>query len=164
MDRPQVILTKTLLDLFLERATIVILIMLWIYVIVSYSSLPEIIPAHYGLNGKVDRYDHKVMIFILPAILTVIVIGLRLLSRFSYKFNYLTPITKENAETQYRLSTRMLRVINFIIAIAFSYITMKEIYDSKQPQSYLDWWFIPALFAALMGTTIFFIWKGFKAK
>ena len=162
MDRPQIKLIKTRLDVILESTTFIILAFLWVYVIISYKSLPEIIPAHYGMDGTVDRYDKKITVFLLPGILTIIVIGLRLLTRFAHKFNYLTPITKENAEKQYKLSTRMLRVINFIIAMAFSYIAIKEIYDSKQSQAVMSWWFIPALFVALIGTTGYFIWKGYK--
>lgn len=164
MEHLQIKPTKTGFDILLERLVFIILILLWIYVIISYQSLPEMVPMHYDISGKIDRYDNKIMTFLLPAILTLIVTGLFFLTRFSYKLNSPVPITKENAEVQYRIAGRMLRVINLVIVIAFSYITIKSIYDSTHPQSFLDWWFIPALFISLCGTTAYFIWKSFKAR
>ncbi len=163
-DKPQIKLVRTKFDIFLERAALSILILLWIYTIFSYSSLPAIIPAHYDYDGKVDRYDSKALVFLLPGILTIIFVLLTVLSRHPVKLNYMQTITKENAEQQYRISTRLLRVINLVIAIAFSYIVVKEIHDSQYTDASLDWWFLPALILGLILPTIYYILKGFKVK
>ncbi len=163
-DRPKLALQKTGTDLLVERLTFLILICMWINVIVSYRSLPQVIPVHFDFSGKPDRYDNKFMIFLLPFIVTIIFAGLYFLCGYPHKFNYPSVITVENAEKQYRLSTRLIRVINLIVVVAFSYITVKVIHDSKQPGSILDWWFVPVLILALLLPTGYYIYRSMKLK
>ncbi len=163
-DRPILTLHKTKADILLEQMALAVLIILWIYVIASYRSLPEIIPAHYDFQGRADRYDHKILIFLVPAITTVIFFGLRLINKYPNKFNYISTITKENAEKQYAFSTRLLRIISLVIVLTCSYLEAKVIHDSKEPVSLFDWWFLPFFFLGLMAPTVYYIWRSMKMK
>ncbi|WP_345991732.1 DUF1648 domain-containing protein [Chryseobacterium sp. Chry.R1] len=49
---------------------ILLLISIWIFTGWKYAELPEIIPTHFMVNGRIDGYDHKRTIWILPSIAT----------------------------------------------------------------------------------------------
>lgn len=52
--------------------TIILLIITLVGIIVFYNSLPDIIPTHWGLNGKIDRMGSKSTIWILYGIMLAI--------------------------------------------------------------------------------------------
>ncbi|WP_419869711.1 DUF1648 domain-containing protein [Chryseobacterium sp. CT-SW4] len=58
-----------------------LLISLWIFTGTQYSDLPDIIPTHFDLHGKVDGQGHKRIIWFLPAIATFIFLLFVSLSR-----------------------------------------------------------------------------------
>jgi uncharacterized membrane protein len=47
---------------------VLLFLFLWIYTIIHFSELPEIIPQHYGFDGKPNVYGNKSMIWTLPII------------------------------------------------------------------------------------------------
>ncbi len=44
---------------YLDAAALVVWLVPAIYLFIIYSSLPQIVPLHYGINGNVDRYGSK---------------------------------------------------------------------------------------------------------
>src|SRR5205085_6096496 len=115
-------ITPSSTDLWLDRLALIGLLFLWIYTIVNYAGLPEIIPAHYNLKGEVNRYGSKAIIFVLPIVLTILVTGLTILKRYPHIFNYPVTLTEENAESEYRTATRLIRYLKFIIVAFFIFI------------------------------------------
>ena len=114
VKRPVLKLKKKPVDIFFELTALIALIFAWCYCFYHYSSLPEIIPTHYGIDGVVDDHGSKKTIFILPLILTVLIFILRIANKFPHKFNYPTAITHNNVEKQYTMATRMMRYLQFI--------------------------------------------------
>jgi uncharacterized membrane protein len=52
--------------------TIILLVLTLIGIIVSYNSLPEIIPTHWGIDGKIDRMGSKSTLWILYGVMLAI--------------------------------------------------------------------------------------------
>jgi uncharacterized membrane protein len=162
--RPEILLVKKPIDIFFEMVALLTIFFMWGFCLYHYKSLPEIIPTHYGTNGIVDDYGSKKTIFLIPAIVTIIVFGMRWLNRYPHKFNYMTVITAENAERQYRMATRLIRYLQFIISVLFSYIVIKTVEDAYVKQSKLDIWFVFILEAAILVPTVYTVYTALTIK
>jgi len=57
---------------FLLTINIALLIFIWVFTGVKYAELPEIVPSHFSVNGRVDGESAKNTIWFLPAIATFI--------------------------------------------------------------------------------------------
>jgi uncharacterized membrane protein len=162
--RPEIYIQKKSIDIFFEMVALLTIIFMWAFCLYHYKSLPEIIPTHYGANGIADDYGSKKTLFLIPGIVTIIVVGMRWLNRYPHKFNYMTAITADNAERQYRMATRLIRYIQFIISVLFSYIVVKTVEDSYVEQSKLDIWFVFILEAAIFVPTVYTVYSALIKK
>jgi len=163
-SRPVMVPAKKTIDIFFEVSAILIIIFMWAYCFYHFASLPEIIPTHYGFNGKPDDYGSKSTIFLIPGIVTALVLLLRFLNRFPHRFNYMTVITEENAERQYRMATRLLRYIQFIISFLFLFIVVKTVQDSYLKDSKLGMGFLFILIPAIFVPTVYTVYSSLVKK
>ena len=118
-ERPIIKLKLTGFDLSVEVIGVLLLIAFWIFTIYHFAALPEIIPTHFGGGGKPDGYGSKWTIFSLPVVGLVMHVGLTMASRYPHKMNYMTTITPENAEKQYSIMARMIRVMKVSVLLVF---------------------------------------------
>ena len=130
-DRPKLKVPFQTIDIVIELASIAVLVLMWIHLIMEYSSLPETIASHFNASGKPDDYSSKSFLWFLPSLATVMYIGLFILNRFPHLHNYTINITEENALRQYRFSTRMLRIVNFLCVFLLAYINYKIIIGTQ---------------------------------
>ena len=142
-NRPKLKIRPTFLDILLDSGSIAGILFIWVYVIIRYTSLPEIIPVHFSFDGKADNYGSRATIFIMPAIITVVTAGLFLLNRFPHIFNYSKIINAENALREYTRATRLLRVITLIIVVFISLLTIDFARSASERFSRLTWLIIP---------------------
>jgi uncharacterized membrane protein len=144
-------------DFFLEYSALIVLIATWGFIIYHFNKLPDIIATHFDLNGNPNGFGSKFTIWLLPIIITLVYILIYVLNRYPHKFNYLTKITEQNAYKQYKLASRMMRILLFNITILFAYITFKEIDGAYTKSSALEWWFIPLLLGSSIIPTFYMI-------
>ncbi|WP_298519948.1 DUF1648 domain-containing protein [uncultured Kordia sp.] len=121
-NRPRIKVPLAPIDTILESTTAALLVVLWVYVIVSYASLPEIVPTHVDLSGQVDGTGNKTTIWFLLGITTVVTIGLYALTKFPHIHNYMVEITEDNAEHNYQMSNRLLRFVNILTLLLLAYV------------------------------------------
>jgi uncharacterized membrane protein len=157
MERPVMRVPKVKLDWAFEIITFLCISWTWIYCFISYSTLPDNIPVHYNELGFPNGYGSKDTLWLIPCIVTVVVIALFFLNKYPHLFNYTVNITEQNAFKQYKMSTRLLRIISMNVAALFSYIVYKEVEGATTGYSRLDWWFIPLLLASIITPTIWTI-------
>jgi uncharacterized membrane protein len=156
-NRPILRLSLTPFDRSVEVLGLLLLIGFWIFTVKFYPLLPEIIPTHFGGGGEPDGFGSKATILGLPIVSTVLYVMLSIFSRYPHKMNYSTTITAENAEVQYRIMTRMIRVLKVFILLIF------WILDYKTVQIALDWpdvlgkWFLLLLFTLLFAPIFYFL-------
>jgi uncharacterized membrane protein len=163
-ERPKVNLPLTPTDRIVELSGWIALFVLWIGIWWYYPSLPDNIPAHFDVNGQVNRYDHKNTIFLLPAIGSIIVVGLTVLNRFPHLFNYPTTITAENALVQYTYATRLIRYLKTTILFVFLFLTYTTIQIAAGETNQLAPWFLPITLIAVFIPVVFFIIQSYKRK
>jgi len=140
--RPKIKIPFQNIDLVIELASIAVLLLMWMHLIMNYSGLPETVASHFNGAGQPDDYSNKIFLWILPILATVLYFGLLILGRFPHLHNYMVNITEENALTQYRFSTRVLRVVNFLCAVMFAYINYKIIVGANNNSSELGMGFV----------------------
>jgi len=142
-NRPKIIVPLTKSDYCFEIATAIALIICWLLPVLLFPNLPDTIPTHYGLNGRPDDWGSKVSIFLLPAITTILYLGLTVLNRFPHVFNYTVKITSDNAKQQYYRSTRIIRILKLTVIVLFLFIEWQVCRVSLS--NTLPVWLIPGI-------------------
>ena len=118
-SRPRIKLVPEPLDRLLDVGGIALLCMLWVMVYFSYQNMPDTIATHFDGGGNADGFGNKSMMFIAPVVATITFFLLFFINKAPHLFNYNVTITDENAPTYYRLATRMIRLMNICMLIAF---------------------------------------------
>lgn len=134
-----------------------ILLFLWIYTIINYTSLPHTIPIHFNSLGKADGWGSKAILLINPIIASVLTVLMSLVSKFPHQFNYPSKITKENATKQYRLAITLIRYLKLIVVLIFSYITVSTINIAHSKNVGIGIWFLPLSVGVIFTLTLTFI-------
>lgn len=163
-ERPKLVPKLEPIDKILNFLGIVLLLFSWTYVAYYYPSLPELIPTHFDYKGNVDGHGKKITLFALPIIGTFIFAGLGTLNKAPHIFNYTVTITPENAERQYKISTRTLRYIKTIILLALAVIIFKTVGNAIGQEDGLGKWFLPAFLIITIATLGIMFSKAIKSK
>lgn len=126
-NRPRLKIPLESVDVILEFITLAILIILWSYAIMEYTSMPDIIPTHFNAKGEVDGTGNKTTIWFLMGITTIVAVGLHVLTKYPHIHNYMVEITEKNAAHNYKMSCRLLRFVNMFTSLLMGYIAFSVI-------------------------------------
>ncbi len=70
-----------------------------------YPQLPATIPTHFNAAGEIDGWGGKHTLFMMPALgIFLLYLPMTILQRFPHIYNYMWPITEENARVQYQMA------------------------------------------------------------
>ena len=163
-NRPKIKPILTTTDKAIELVGWIALIGIWVLTLVNYSSLPETIPIHFNGAGKADGFGNKENILSLPIVSTILFIGMTVLNKYPYVFNYPSAITKENALQNYTNATRMIRFLKLIIVIVFGLIVFKIIDNVKGNADGLGTWFLPLILGLIFIPTAYYLMKALRFK
>lgn len=155
-NRPKIKIPLETLDVIVEFTTLAVLIILWSYMVISYASLPEIVPTHFNGNGEVDGTGGKSSVWFLMAIATVITLGIHILTKYPHIHNYLVEITAKNAAYHYKKSSRLLRFVNLFTLLLMSYVAYSVVATAMGKQVILGSSFIYIIigFSVVMPTLL----------
>jgi len=142
---PKLKINSSSVDYMLETSGLLCLLALFILPVYYYSGLPDSIPRHFNFAGQADAWGNKQAIFTLPAVGAGLYLLLSIISRFPHTFNYMAEITVDNAENQYTIALRMVRMLKLILMIAFLYITAGTINTALRKADGLGAAFLPVL-------------------
>lgn len=142
-DRPRIKVPIEAVDIIIEIASITLLILMWSYCIAKFSALPDTIATHFSAAGIPDDYGSKHTIWIIPIIASVMYVGMFIINKYPHIHNYMVNITEENALKNYRFSTRLLRVVNFLCVFLMTYITYMIIESAFGTKLKMGNWFVP---------------------
>ena len=141
--RPRIKVPFETVDIIIEFISITLLILMWVYCIVNYMELPDTIATHFNGAGEPDGYGSRQTVWIIPIIATVMYIGFFILNKYPHMHNYMVNITEENALKNYKFSTRIVRVVNFLCVLLMTYITYMIVESAFGKQFNLGTWFVP---------------------
>lgn len=117
----------------------------------EYGDLPERIPIHFNAGGIPDDWGPRAMVFLLPLIGFGQYLLMTFLNYYPHSMNYPVKITAENAEYQYRLSTRLIRFMKMFLCVAFGVMTWYIVKVAKGEATGLPGWL---LWGFLVGTLL----------
>ena len=159
MDRPILKIKRTIFDFFLEVIGGLSLLLLLLLPLMYYSELPDIIPVHFNFEGTVDKVEGRSQIWSAPIIGILLYVFIFWLSKRPHMFNYIQPVTEENAKYLYTTAARMIRVLNTAMIVLFVYITYASIQTALDQQQGLNVYLVPMLMVLFFSTTIYFVFK-----
>jgi len=154
--RPRIKLKLSSHDYVVEFLGISFLLILIAIPIFYYNQLPERVPIHFNAAGNPDGFSGKPSLFILPATGLFMYILLTALTAFPHIYNFPVTITPENAEVQYRLATRLLRVLKTVILMLFSFISWMSVRTATGTASGLGKMFLPVFLFLTFGVIIIY--------
>lgn len=98
-----------------------------LYVIITWKNIPDMIPGHYNIAGEIDKYSSKNSIWILIVVQILLFTMMSVLERFPNIWNTGVKITEENRERVYTNLRNMQTYLKMMIMIYFSYMTFQSI-------------------------------------
>jgi len=119
-----------------------------VYLLVSWSSIPDQVPGHFSPDGTVTRWDTKSTLIIPPIISWVLFIGMSAVERFPQVWNTGVRVTEENQFRVYRAVKNLIRSTKLVMVMIFTGITLIQSLSQNLPG-----WFMPvfiSLFAVLI--------------
>ncbi|MBK6480134.1 MAG: DUF1648 domain-containing protein [Saprospiraceae bacterium] len=161
-NRPRVELELSRMDKVLHTGSRIALILTWMTFFFIYIDLPEISPTHFNLHGEADGFGHKKIFFILPIICSLTFGLLWYLEDKPYLYNYPVKITPENAKKQYVMASRLMRYINVILPLMFTFILV-AVYDSVHGNKLgLSKGLLPFVFVLVIIPSFYMVYKALK--
>lgn len=152
--RPQIKIIQTQSDKRLDMVGLLLLAILWGLAAYFYTQLPGTIPTHFDFFGKANATGKKETLFILPGIGTVIYIALSYLCKIPHLLNYPIPINTNNAEQQYRISVRMLRLLKLSILIVFCLVLLLVYLNVTGNSDGIGIWFVPLVMLLIFAPVV----------
>ena len=162
MKNPKIKLKLGIFDILLEIGGITCLAVLFYVVLSKYGDLPDTIPVHFDASGEVDGHGSKSSLLMLSGIALLSYVGLFILNQFPHIFNLPVTITENNAERQYRLATRLIRVMNVSVTFLFLYIIYSMIGSSSDHQ--LGMLFLPIILSTMAVIMIVYFFLAVREK
>ena len=161
-NRPRIKISLSLPDWILEVISVAFILIGIILLVVWYKNLPDQVVTHFNSKGEPDGFGNKSTLFLLPAFALFIYILITIVSFFPHYFNFPVKITEKNAEVQYRLAIRMLRVIKAMIIIIFTYLNYQTILTTTGKESGIGIVFLPVFLLLLTGSMIVYLVLSFN--
>jgi hypothetical protein len=162
--RPVLLLNRSPVDILLEILAGAGLVWMLGTVILSWSSLPVSVPSYFGAGGEPDAWGSKWTFIILPLIGVALYVGLTVLTRYPHRYNYPWPITKENAERQYRLARAFLTLLKAEGIWFFGYLKMEAVEVAHRRSDGLGPEFLPIFLLTTFGSIGLYFFISYRTR
>jgi uncharacterized membrane protein len=161
---PKIKLKRTTFDWAVEFIAFSFLTILIVLPLIFLKDLPEKIPIHFNLAGEPDGYGTRLSLWLLPITGAVMYLGMTIIEAFPHIYNYPVEITSENAVTQYRLGTRLIRILKTVILIIFSFLSYQTIKTALGHTAGLGKAFLPIFLLVTLGVIITYIVRSLNSR
>lgn len=162
--RPILDIPYSQLEVMLEIISAVGVLVLIIFVIVSWPELPDEIPSHFGASGIPDVWSSKLSVWLLPGIGAGLYALLTVVSKFPHTFNFPWAVTEENAEKQYQIVRTMVASLKAELIWLFAYMEFGTIQVAMGKTNGLGVASLPITLIVVFGTVLMCLIKGYKAR
>lgn len=128
----------------------------------SFSTLPQRIPIHYAITGEANGYGSKWLIWVLPAVATLIFTILTLAQRKPDVLKYPVPLTADNFSRQLHNVRLMFCFIKMYVAGIMLFLTYQTIRNANNSTAQLSSWFLPVLLVTLFAIITIFVYRSYR--
>ena len=154
MDNPRIKLQTPLIDRAAIFTGLTITVVTLATAISIIGGLPDQIPIHFTLSGKVTRMASKHAVWVLIGLQMIMFVSLELLARVPHLHNYGDiRLTDQNAQPFYQLSATFLRMVNALSTLllgAVAWIIIRRAMAADAP----GFWLINALIILLLAICV----------
>ena len=160
--RPRINLKRTSFDWMLEFVALAFLVILISLPLIYLKKLPETIPVHFNATGQPDGYGSRSTLFLLPMIGIFMYLLMTILEAFPHIYNFPVEITDENAPVQYRIATRLIRILKTVILVLFSFISFQTIKTATGGAAGLGKAFLPVFLLLTFAPIVIYLVQSFN--
>ena len=112
-----------------------------------------------------DGYANKRSVLYPLPFMGALYIALTILNRFPRIFNYPVEITAKNAQIQYRMATRFMRLMKLLVMLTFFFVEYLMILSAfGHHQNAAALWFGPVVLVVILGSVGCYTCRSVKAK
>jgi uncharacterized membrane protein len=154
---PEIKIKLTVFDWLIEFFALSFMILLLSLPLIYIHVLPDRIPVHFNAAGQPDDYGDMSTLWILPLTGVLMYFLMTVLSAFPRIYNYPVKITPENAAVQYRIATRLIRILKTVIIMIFCFICFQTIKTATGEAAGLGKIFLPVSLLITFGIIAVFI-------
>jgi uncharacterized membrane protein len=140
-----------------EAISILMLLGIWIFTILKYSSLPEHIPMHYDAGGIADGFGNKSNIFNLPFVSLLFYIGITYLNFYVKRLYFKNKSTPKWSYNKYILIVEMIRSLKLTLMLFFGILTLRKIQTLDSGE--LGVWVLPLSFGVIILPLFYYLIK-----
>ncbi len=163
-ERIKIKIRLSLIDWIFEFVGFLFVIMLLILPIIYMSNLPDKIPIQFNGLGEPKNYGSKNFIWLFPIVGGFLYIILTTLSQFPQLYNFPVKITPENILVQYKLATRLVRILKTILILMFLFTCYQTIRISTGETNSLGNPFVPLFLILNFGIIAIYLTRSIKNK
>lgn len=163
-DRPALKIGRTAAERIAEGIALVGLAAMIVVTAAHWPLLPERRPQHFDAAGRPDAWGSRGMLLSVPLVAVGLYVLLTVLSFFPRRFNYLWPITPENARDQYRLARQLVVHVKMVVVWIFGYITWGTIRTGMGRMAGLGAAFLPVSLILVFGLIVIYSVRSYRAR
>ena len=163
MDEKAIKIPLTLMGIISEIVALIGLLLPIIYMAAVWSTIPDIVPTHFGLSGQANAWGSKGSLLGLVGISIFIYILLTVTSKFPRAYNFPWPITEQNVEVQYKIGRSMVQTLKAEVLWIFAYINWISVQGALKKGMALGTAFLLVSFLLVFGTIGIYISRAFRA-
>lgn len=148
---------KSYWDFLFVLSGVVIILIQFLWLLMYFFDLPDVVPIHFNAEGEVDNHGSKFALWLLPMISAGLYFFLIYFGKSSKHFNYPVKITEKNKSIQHKLGMRFLLAFNSTTALLFLCILIMMIKSARTGETYPVWLIIALIFVLTFLPVIFYV-------
>ncbi|MEI6501055.1 MAG: DUF1648 domain-containing protein [Armatimonadota bacterium] len=163
-ERPRLEIVPTRLDAVLDAVSAAgVLITIALFVAV-WDKLPGRIPTHFGLSGAPNQWGPRSALLLFVIVPLVLHIGMTILSRMPWSYNYPTKVTEENYKRLYRLGRGMMLWLRTETVWLFAVLGVQTVRVALGAVKTLGPGLVIVPLVVIYGTVIYYIVMMYRAR
>jgi hypothetical protein len=147
--RPKLHIPRTRTEIALEVVGLAAMAALVVFALRAWSTLPQSVPVHFGVNGQVDAWGGRDSLLALLGLSVAFYAGLSVLERFPHVYNYPVPVTTANAARLYVLGRQLIVAVKVILSASFAALFAAVVLISRGQLATLTGWYLPTIVVSL---------------
>ena len=151
MEEP-IKIERNALDILETIVSLLSLVGVVVYLILTWKTIPDQIPMHYNAAGEINRWGSKSELIVLPIISWLMFGLITLIERYPSVWNTGVRITDNNRTEVYRLLKNLIAVVKIFVLLMFGSITVISSLSLSLPV-----WYILGFIVLLFGAIAYFI-------
>lgn len=163
-DRPALKIGRTAAERVAEVIALVGLAAMILVTAAHWPLLPERLPQHFDAAGRPDAWGSWGMLLTELLVTVGLYAVLTVLSFFPRWFNYLWPITPENARDQYRLARQLVVHLKVVVVWIFGYIAWGTIRTGMGRMAGLGAAFLPVSLILVFGLIVVYLVRSYRVR